>query len=130
VKSQIEEMVFGFMDERDLDELILQCILLGRSLSGLKTTVTNVLVLQVSAGSPEWLSSEQPGLQLLDATAFGRFKVLFADASPKTIPEAIRVATKIVKELSERPQQWVEHLDCTYQEITDVKGEGTHFLAD
>jgi hypothetical protein len=21
-------------------------------------------------------------------------------------------------------------LDCTYQEITDVKGEGTHFLAD
>jgi hypothetical protein len=28
---------------------------------------------------------------LLDAAVFGRFKVLFADACPKTIPEAIKV---------------------------------------
>ena len=65
---------------------------------------------------------------LLDAGVFGRFKVLFADACPKTIPEAIRVATKIVKDLGSKPQKWVEHLNDTYQEIIDVKVEGTHYM--
>ena len=67
---------------------------------------------------------------LLDAAVFGRFKVLFADACPKTIPEAIRVATKIVTELGSKPQMWVEHLDDTYQEIIDVNGAGTHYMDD
>ena len=67
---------------------------------------------------------------LLDAAVFGRFKVLFAEACPTTIPEAIRVATKIVHELSSEPQKWVEHLDETYQEIIDVNGAGTHYMDD
>jgi hypothetical protein len=47
---------------------------------------------------------------------------------PETIPEAARVATKIVKELSENPQQWVEHLNCTYQEIIDVSRVKEHIV--
>ena len=56
--------------------------------------------------------------------------MLFAEACPKTIPEAVRVATKIVAELSSAPQKWVEHLDETYQEILDVNGAGTHYMDD
>jgi hypothetical protein len=53
---------------------------------------------------------------LLDAAAvFDRFEVLFSEDCPKSIPETIRVATAIVKELSDH--RWVEHLDQTYQEI-------------
>jgi hypothetical protein len=40
---------------------------------------------------------------LLDAAVFGRFKVLFADACPKAIPEAINFSTKIVEELGAKP---------------------------
>jgi len=58
------------------------------------------------------------------------FKVLFAEACPKTIPEAVRVATKIVAELSSAPQKWGKHLDETYQEILDVNGAGTHYMDD
>ena len=71
-----------------------------------------------------------PDCMLLDAAVFGRFKVLFADACPKTIPEAINVATKIVEELGKEPQKWVEHLDETYQEIIDAKGSGSHYMED
>ena len=67
---------------------------------------------------------------LLDAAVFGRFKVLFADVCPKTIPEAIRVATKIVASMNSTTRKWVEHLDETYQEIIDVKGGGTHYMSD
>ena len=67
---------------------------------------------------------------LLDAAVFGRFKVLFDEACPKTIPEAIRVATKIVTELGSKTQMWVEHLNDTYQEIIDVNGAGTHYMDD
>jgi hypothetical protein len=51
VKSQIEEMVFGFMDEQDLDELILDMHLVRTVfVNVLKATGTNVLVLQVLGG--------------------------------------------------------------------------------
>jgi hypothetical protein len=50
-----------------------------------------------SARPPEWNSLD---CMLLDAAIFGRFKVLFSEACPKSIPEAIRVATASVKELS------------------------------
>ena len=55
---------------------------------------------------------------------------MFADACPKTIPEAIRVATKIMEELSENPRLSVERLDDIYLEIIDVKGTGTHYMED
>jgi hypothetical protein len=57
---------------------------------------------------------------LLDAAVFGRFKVLFADACPKTISEGIRVAQKILKDIGKKPQKLVEHSDDTNQEIIDV----------
>ena len=79
---------------------------------------------------PAGYPPNSPDCMLLDAAVFGRFKVLFAEACPKTIPEAVRVATKIVAELSSAPQKWVEHLDETYQEILDVNGAGTHYMDD
>ena len=79
---------------------------------------------------PAGYPPDGPDCMLLDAAVFGRFKVLFADACPKTIPEAIRVATKIVAEMASKPQKWVQHLNETYQEIIDVNGAGTHYMDD
>jgi hypothetical protein len=63
---------------------------------------------------------------LLDATVFGRFNVLFVNARPKTIPDGIWDAQKIVEDVGKKPQKRGEHWDDTYHEIIDVKGQGTH----
>ena len=132
VKKQIQEEVFGFMDRHGLDELILDN---ASCQDGLRGWIEDSGYKSPGFASkrrdePSGFPPNSPDCMLLDAAVFGRFKVLFADACPKTIPEAIRVATKIVKQLSDRPQTWVQHLDNTYQEILDAKGEGTHYMDD
>ena len=59
---------------------------------------------------------------------FGRFKVLYAHANPKTIPEAIKTAQKIVKQMQGVGRKWVENLDDMYREIIDLNGAGSHHM--
>ena len=132
VKKQIQDEVFGFMEEKGLDELILDN---ASCQDGLKNWIEDNGYKSPGFASarrnhPGGYPPNSPDCMLLDAAVFGRFKVLFAEACPKTIPEAIRVATKIVTELGAKPQMWVEHLNNTYQEIIDVNGEGTHYMDD
>ena len=70
-----------------------------------------------------------PDLMLLDACVFGRFKVLFAHANPRTVSEAMKVARKIIKDMDGVSKRWVENLDDLYQEIIDTEGEGSHLMS-
>jgi hypothetical protein len=86
-----EKVVLDFMDEQDLDELILdkECILLGTR----ELTVTNLLVLQALGGNTRMAILRAAGLCVA------------------------RRQTKIPKELSEKLQQWVLglHLSRDYR---------------
>jgi hypothetical protein len=99
--------------------------------NGSKTTVTNVLVLQVLGGITRMAILRTARTACCsNAALFDRFKVWFADACPKTIPEAIHSSCNKICERTERnTQQCVEHLDCTYQKIMS-KGEGTNKMDD
>lgn len=132
MKDQLEKEVFGFMDENNLNELILDN---ASCQDGIRSWIEDKGYKSPGFASarrnqPAGYPPNSPDCMLLDAAVFGRFKVLFAEACPKTIPEAIRVATKIVKDLDSATRNWVEHLDTTYQEIIDVNGAGTHYMDD
>ena len=132
VKVQIEEEVFGFIDKNGLDELILDNASCQDGLKGWieENGYKSPGFASARRKHPAGYPPNSPDCMLLDAAVFGRFKVLFAEACPKTIPKAVRVATKIVEELGSAPQKWVEHLDETYQEMLNVSGAGTHYMDD
>jgi hypothetical protein len=116
VQKQIKEMVFDFME--DLDELILTTHPVRSGLRGWieENGYRNPGFASTRRDHPNGYPPNSLDCMLQDAAAFGRLKVLFSGAWPKSIPEAIRVATAIVKELS-GPQAWLEHLDDIHHEI-------------
>ncbi len=65
---------------------------------------------------------------MLDAAVFGRFKVLYAHACPKTIPEAMRVSREIIASMQGVGQKWIDELDELYWEQIQNEGEGTHLM--
>ncbi len=67
---------------------------------------------------------------LHDAAVFPRFKADFAAACPKTTAQAMSVAKRIVKKLSDGKvgAKWVEHLDTMYGEIVEKKGAASHHM--
>jgi hypothetical protein len=94
VKKQIEEMVFEFMDEEDLDELILDNASCQDGLRG--------WIEENGYRSPGFASARRdhengyPPNSLI--ACCGMTKFYFLSPVPKSIPEASRVATAIVKE--------------------------------
>ena len=57
---------------------------------------------------------------------FGCFKVLFAHANPKTIPQAMKVVRKIVKEKQGVPKKLIDEVDDLCQEVIENAGEEFH----
>ena len=64
------------------------------------------------------------------AAVFGRFKVLYALANQKTIPEAIKAARKIAKNMQGVGEKLVKNLDGIYREIIALNGAGSPLMVD
>ena len=130
MKEDLTETVFPFMEEQKLDELILDN---APCQDGLRSWIE-----EQGYKSPGFASKRRaqrngyppnsPGCMLLDATVFGRFKVLYAIAQPQTIVEAMAVSRKILKEMTTVGQKWVAHLDDLYREIIAANGGASHYM--
>jgi len=124
--------VFPFMQDHDLDELILdnapcQDGLLGFiDDNGFKSPGFAAARRHHCCGYPP----NSPDCMLLDAAVFGRFKVLYAHANPKTIPEAMSAARRIIRRMQGVGQKWLNDLDELYVEIIDKEGLGSHHMVD
>ena len=131
MEIDLENEIFPFMVEHGCDELILDNASCQDGLrdfiesKGFKTPGFASARRQDKNGFPP----NSPDLMLLDACVFGRFKVLFAHENPKTIPEAMRVAKKIVKSMRGVSKKWIDGLDALYREIITMEGEGSHLIS-
>ena len=131
MELDLESNVFPFMDVHECDELIMDN---ASCQDGLRTFVESQ-----GYKSPGFASARRkqtcgyppnsPDFMLLDACVFARFKVLFSHANPKTIPEAMKVAKKIVKDMQGVSKSWIEGLDDLYKEVISSEGEGSHLMS-
>ena len=125
-----DDYVFPFMEEEGLNELIMDNATCQDGLkeyiedAGFKTPGFASARRHHERGYPP----NSPDCMMFDAAVFGRFKVLFAMANPKTIPEGIKTAKKLVKKMQGVGKTWVENLDDMYREIIDIKGAGSHHM--
>ena len=121
VEEDLEDTIFPFMEEEGLEELIMDN---ASCQDGLRDFIEDA-----GYRSPGFASARRhhengyppnsPDCMMLDAAVFGRFKVLYSLANPKTIPEAIKTARKIAKKMQGVGKKWVENLDDMYKEIID-----------
>jgi len=124
-------VVFPFMDEHHCDELIMDNASCQDGLRG--------FIESQGYKSPGFASARRkheggyppnsPDCMLLDACVFGRFKVLYALENPKTIPDAMKAARKVLKNMQRVSESWVEKLDSLYKEIIENEGEASHLVS-
>jgi len=69
-----------------------------------------------------------PDFMLGDCAIHAIFQKKIAKLAPQTIPEAIKVAKKILRGMQNGGEKWVEHLDDLYQEVIDKNGAASHLM--
>ena len=134
MEIDLETHIFPFMEKHGSEELIMDN---ASCQDGLKDFIERKGF--ESPGFPfvrrqqeNGYSPNSPDFMLLDACIFGRFKVLYKHAAPKTVPEAMKAAKKkkkkIVKSMQGMSKNWIKNLDDLYREVIENEGEGPHLM--
>lgn len=130
VKEDLEETVFPWMKKLGLTKLYLDN---APCQDGLRQFIEDAGVASpgfasLRRGHAGGFPANSPDFMLLDSSVFPAFKREFARRCPKTIPEAMKVASSILKELDDVGKKWVEHLDKLYAEVISNNGGASHLL--
>ena len=84
--------------------------------------------LKATLRSPIGIPPNSPDLSILDAGVFGFFELKYREANPKTIEEAIAVATKIWREMDIKlVRRCIDGFPARLQEIVNNEGGGSHW---